>query len=49
MHIHILNAIEEHTQIGIEVGLYLDYEAAQKLYFQLGYVPDGQGITQANS
>jgi GNAT superfamily N-acetyltransferase len=33
------------TLIGIGVGLYRDYGAAQRLYFQLGYKPDGEGIT----
>ena len=33
-----------HT-IGIGVGLYQDYGPAQKLYFQLGYKPNGEGIT----
>ena len=33
------------SQIGIGVGLYRDYGLAQKLYFQLGYLPDGEGIT----
>lgn len=33
------------SQIGIGVGLYRDYGPAQKLYFQLGYAPDGHGIT----
>lgn len=32
-------------QIGIGVGLYKDYGRAQKLYVQLGYVPDGLGVT----
>jgi len=36
---------EGYQQIGIGVGLYGDYGPAQKLYFQLGYVPDGNGIT----
>ncbi len=36
---------EGYDQIGIGVGLYRDYGPAQKLYFQLGYVPDGNGIT----
>ncbi len=36
---------EDYEQIGIGVGLYRDYGPAQKLYFQLGYVPDGNGIT----
>ncbi len=39
-------AIEEgHDRIGIGVGLYRDYGPAQQLYFQLGYIPDGNGIT----
>ena len=33
------------TQMGIAVGLYADYGAAQRLYVRLGYVPDGFGIT----
>lgn len=36
---------EGYDQIGIGVGLYRDYGPAQKLYFQLGYAPDGNGIT----
>jgi GNAT superfamily N-acetyltransferase len=36
---------EGYRQIGIGVGLYRDYGPAQKLYFQLGYIPDGNGIT----
>jgi len=36
---------EGYDQIGIGVGLYRDYGPAQKLYFQLGYIPDGNGIT----
>jgi GNAT superfamily N-acetyltransferase len=36
---------EGYKQIGIGVGLYQDYGPAQKLYFQLGYVPDGNGVT----
>ncbi len=36
---------ENHKQIGIGVGLYKDYGRAQKLYVDLGYVPDGQGAT----
>jgi len=34
-----------HTTIGLGVGLYRDYGAAQRLYVQLGYVPDGNGVT----
>ena len=36
---------EGYRQIGIGVGLYRDYGPAQKLYFRLGYCPDGNGIT----
>ena len=32
-------------QIGLGVGLYPDYGAAQRLYVNLGYVPDGRGAT----
>ncbi len=39
-------AIQEgNSQLAIGVGLYRDYGPAQKLYFQLGYIPDGNGIT----
>ncbi len=40
-----LAAQEGHTHIGIGVGLYKDYGPAQKLYFKLGYIPEGSGIT----
>lgn len=40
-----LAAKEGYEQIGIGVGLYRDYGSAQRLYFQLGYIPDGSGIT----
>jgi GNAT superfamily N-acetyltransferase len=33
--------------IGLAVGLYADYGAAQRLYVSLGYRPDGNGITYA--
>ncbi len=33
------------TEIGIGYGLYADYGPAQRLYFKLGYVPDGLGAT----
>ena len=36
---------EGYHQIGIGVGLYRDYGPAQRLYFQLGYIPDGNGVT----
>ena len=44
-HLEKLAHNDQYTQIGIGVGLYRDYGAAQKLYFQLGYAPDGLGIT----
>ena len=31
--------------VGIGVGLYPDYGAAQKLYTKRGYIPDGKGVT----
>lgn len=34
-----------HNLIGLGVGLYADYGAAQRLYSSLGYRPDGQGVT----
>jgi GNAT superfamily N-acetyltransferase len=36
---------EGYRQIGIGVGLYRDYGPAQQLYFQLGYIPEGNGVT----
>ena len=35
-------------RIAIGFGLYGDYGAAQRLYVQLGYVPDGGGVTWNN-
>jgi len=35
-------------EVGLGVGLYADYGAAQRLYVRLGYVPDGAGITHDN-
>lgn len=46
--IHHLEAIavkENHRQVGIGVGLYKDYGPAQKLYVQMGYIPDKNGVT----
>ena len=34
-----------YRQIGLGVGLYADYGAAQRLYLKLGYTLDGRGIT----
>jgi GNAT superfamily N-acetyltransferase len=33
-----------HPVMGIGVGLYADYGAAQRLYARLGYRPDGRGV-----
>lgn len=44
-HIERIAQEEGYSQIGLGVGLYRDYGAAQKLYFTLGYKPDGNGIT----
>lgn len=41
-------AIAERSPIaGIGVGLTPDYGAAQRLYVQRGYIPDGRGLTAA--
>ncbi|QHT59125.1 GNAT family N-acetyltransferase [Paenibacillus lycopersici] len=34
----------DHNRIGIGVGLYKDYGAAQRIYCQRGYIPDGNGV-----
>lgn len=39
---------EGHKVIGIGVGLYSEYGAAQTLYMHLGYVPDGEGALYHN-
>ncbi len=33
------------TGMGLSVGLHGDYGDAQRLYVQLGYIPDGNGVT----
>ena len=33
------------SHMGISVGLTASYGPAQRLYFKLGYVPDGHGVT----
>lgn len=38
-------AQKKNSIIGIGVGLYADYGAAQRLYAKRGYMPDGLGIT----
>jgi GNAT superfamily N-acetyltransferase len=37
------------TALGIGVGLYADYGAAQRLYVRLGFVPDGRGVAYDNA
>jgi GNAT superfamily N-acetyltransferase len=44
-HLETLAQQEGYKTIGIGVGLYQDYGAAQKLYIKMGYSPDGNGIT----
>lgn len=44
-HLEQLAAEAGYKQLGIGVGLYRDYGSAQRLYFHLGFVPDGYGIT----
>jgi GNAT superfamily N-acetyltransferase len=44
-HLEQLAKKNECQKIGIGVGLYKDYGRAQKLYFQMGYCPDGEGIS----
>ncbi|MFP4098359.1 MAG: GNAT family N-acetyltransferase [Alphaproteobacteria bacterium] len=34
-----------HMEMGIGVGLDSSFGAAQKLYVQMGYIPDGHGLT----
>ncbi len=39
---------ERSSVIGIGVGLYADYGAAQRLYIKRGYIPDGRGLMYNN-
>jgi hypothetical protein len=36
---------EGFTDMGISVGLYARFGAAQRLYVRKGYVPDGAGVS----
>ena len=36
------------TVVGLGVGLYSDYGAAQRIYVRRGYLPDGRGIMYRN-
>jgi GNAT superfamily N-acetyltransferase len=42
-------AYKKSLYVGLGVGLYADYGAAQKNYVKRGYVPDGQGLTYNNA
>jgi GNAT superfamily N-acetyltransferase len=50
----MVRALEEraraagHLRVGIGVGLYRDYGAAQRLYSRLGYILDGTGVSYKN-
>lgn len=44
-HLENMARLEGYQTIGIGVGLYKDYGPAQKLYFKMGYQPDGNGVT----
>jgi GNAT superfamily N-acetyltransferase len=50
----MIRALEEraraagHSRVGIGVGLYQDYGAAQRLYSRLGYILDGTGVSYKN-
>ncbi len=35
---------EQFPVVGIGVGLFVDYGAAQRMYVKRGYIPDGRGI-----
>lgn len=38
-------AVNHNNIVGLGVGLYADYGAAQNLYIKRGYIPNGLGIT----
>ena len=41
-------AFSRSPAVGIGVGMYADYGAAQRMYVRRGYVPDGRGLTYNN-
>ncbi len=45
LHLEEVAKKEGYHRLGIGVGLYRDYGPAQILYYNLGYLPDGKGIT----
>lgn len=44
-HCEDLARAKGHSEIGISVGVHESYGPAQRLYFKLGYQPDGAGVT----
>lgn len=44
-HLEKIARDQGHQGIGISVGVTREFGAAQRLYFKLGYVPDGFGVT----
>lgn len=42
-------AAHKHSQIGIGVGLFKSYAAAQRIYCRRGYIPDGRGLMYKNA
>lgn len=44
-HLEEIALQKSYKQVGIGVGLYRDYGPAQKLYIQMGYLPDENGVT----
>lgn len=44
-HLEEIAKLENYQIIGLGVGLYRDYGAAQRLYVQMGYIPDGNGVS----
>jgi RimJ/RimL family protein N-acetyltransferase len=44
-HLESMARQEGYKTIGIGVGLYKDYGPAQRLYYKMGYQPDGNGIS----
>jgi ribosomal protein S18 acetylase RimI-like enzyme len=42
-------AAERSSLVGLGVGLYSDYGAAQRIYVRRGYLPDGRGIMYDNT
>ncbi|MCP1430240.1 GNAT superfamily N-acetyltransferase [Microbacterium foliorum] len=41
-------AAQRSSVVGLGVGLYADYGAAQRIYVRRGYIPDGRGVMYEN-